>query len=538
VVRFRGWVHRPRELGIKRLAAVVALAQYYRVRSDEYDIFLRRIYPFVVRNRAGRELDLVCSHLVSSAHSIRRDGASTGSSTTGTVGSDASNQPDSSVDSPSDFEEASECGPSVLGRCSSDHFGHFDNEAAVHLCELPLEVAQRLRLANGHSGTDSGASSNVSSILSGEVGQRAAPVAVVVSTLARVGAPTAAHPQQLAPAASSSAASSTTPASSASAAVSPPCDDWSSLGGTASSASVSSSSWQPCCETVWFVPPVGVSIVSDIDDTVKLTNVPNRDDMIRNTFMRDFQAVPGMSKLYQGWAEQGAAFHYVSSSPWQLAPEIAQLFALSGLPGGSFHLRHFDIRNQQFFKYIFTSSVKAKPRAIKRLLTTFPQRKFVLVGDSGEKDPEIYARLMREHPSQIAHVLIREVPGDLRATSGAVSEAQSLEEDEVDDDLEDECEVDDNGELRCVDVPPPDLDHHEAPEGSRRARFSRFFRWRPPPLPRRSTKQRLSLAAAFEGLDGRWTAFTDPVDLDAAARNLSTLTASSRGESINTRSVQ
>ena len=66
VVRLRGWVHRPRELGIKRLAAVVALAHYYRVRPDEYDIFLRRIYPFVVRNRAGREVDLVCSHLGSS----------------------------------------------------------------------------------------------------------------------------------------------------------------------------------------------------------------------------------------------------------------------------------------------------------------------------------------------------------------------------------------------------------------------------------------------------------------------------------------
>jgi hypothetical protein len=266
---------------------------------------------------------------------------------------------------------------------------------------------------------------------------------------------------------------------------------------------------------VWFVPPVGVSVVSDVDDTVKLTNVPNREDMIRNTFMRDFVAVPGMPELYQGWQQQGAAFHYVSSSPWQLAPEIALLFARSGLPGGSFHLRHFDIRNKQFFKYIFTSSAKAKPRAIKRLLATFPQRRFVLVGDSGEKDPEIYAGLLREHPAQIAHVLIRSVPGDARAAGGAGELVASEEDDELD--LEDECEVDAHGEIRCADVPGADQ------AASARRGLGRWFRWRPPPLPRRSSKARPSLAAAFEGLDGRWTAFADPAALGPAARNLSNL---------------
>jgi len=116
--------------------------------------------------------------------------------------------------------------------------------------------------------------------------------------------------------------------------------------------------------TIFFIPATGWSVVSDIDDTVKVTQVLEREELIQNTFMREFTAVPGMQRLFQGWASEGAAFHYVSSSPWQLQPEIAEFFARCGLPGGSFHLRDFDIRNRNFFKYMFTKSTKSKPRAI------------------------------------------------------------------------------------------------------------------------------------------------------------------------------
>ena len=47
---------------------------------------------------------------------------------------------------------------------------------------------------------------------------------------------------------------------------------------------------------------------------------------------------------------QGAAFHYVSSAPWQLAPEFSSLFKSQGLPGGSMHLKDFDIRNRKVIR--------------------------------------------------------------------------------------------------------------------------------------------------------------------------------------------
>ena len=61
---------------------------------------------------------------------------------------------------------------------------------------------------------------------------------------------------------------------------------------------------------------------------------------------------------------------------------------------------------------LFENPEKYKPAVIEPLLKMFPQRTFVLVGDSGERDPEIYAALAREHPQQIRHIFIRDVTGE------------------------------------------------------------------------------------------------------------------------------
>jgi phosphatidate phosphatase APP1 len=51
---------------------------------------------------------------------------------------------------------------------------------------------------------------------------------------------------------------------------------------------------------------------------------------------------------------------------------------------------------------------------IERLLAEFAQRRFVLVGDSGEADPEIYAQTFRAHPGRIDAIVIRDVTGESR----------------------------------------------------------------------------------------------------------------------------
>jgi len=153
----------------------------------------------------------------------------------------------------------------------------------------------------------------------------------------------------------------------------------------------------------------GTSVVSDIDDTIKVTEVHSRRSLLANTFLRKFQAIEGMAERYRQWHRQGADFHYVSSSPWQLFAPLSDLLGDAGFPTGSFHLRSFQLR-EHMLRRLKLIRRPGKYSAIRQLLTTFPHRRFVLVGDSGERDPELYGALARKYGSQIRSIYIRELP--------------------------------------------------------------------------------------------------------------------------------
>ena len=159
------------------------------------------------------------------------------------------------------------------------------------------------------------------------------------------------------------------------------------------------------------VPAEGVSVISDIDDTVKVSDVRDKKVLLENTFLKPFAPAPGMTALYQYIASKGAVFHYVSSSPWQLYPPLRDFFDEAGLPTGSFHLRSFRFKDESFFD-LFKSSRETKPLVIEALLAAFPDRDFILIGDSGEADPEIYGDIARRHPDQVRAILIRNVTGE------------------------------------------------------------------------------------------------------------------------------
>ena len=154
----------------------------------------------------------------------------------------------------------------------------------------------------------------------------------------------------------------------------------------------------------------GLSIISDIDDTIKDSNVLNRRELLMNTFVRDFRCVEGMSEVYRQWFDAGVDFHYVSSSPWQLLESLQQMQTEFEFPEGSMHLRNFRLRDQ-FLKKLMFFRRKGKATEIKKLIQNLPQRKFILIGDSGEKDPEIYLRICRKFPHQIKGVFIRDIGG-------------------------------------------------------------------------------------------------------------------------------
>lgn len=167
--------------------------------------------------------------------------------------------------------------------------------------------------------------------------------------------------------------------------------------------------------------PEGVSVISDIDDTIKITDIPaGRSVVLENTFFKPFQAVPGMAERYQEYGPE-VAFHYVSGSPWQLYRPLSEFLWSDevNFPLGSFHMKTvtknllslstWSSLGDLLFNEDFT--YEQKKEQIEGILKTFPDRKFILYGDSGESDPEIFSELNQMYGDQIVKMVIRDVRG-------------------------------------------------------------------------------------------------------------------------------
>jgi hypothetical protein len=166
---------------------------------------------------------------------------------------------------------------------------------------------------------------------------------------------------------------------------------------------------KPFSGTFYIIGEKGYSIISDIDDTIKISNVLNKEELIDNTFIRKFVPVKGMSELYRKFEKRGAAFHYLSGSPWQLYPPINTFLNEEKFPGGSIQLKFFRVKDKSFIDFISADQLVYKTDAIRIILQRFPQRKFILIGDSGEKDPEVYSGIAAEYKDKIKFIFIRDV---------------------------------------------------------------------------------------------------------------------------------
>ncbi len=85
---------------------------------------------------------------------------------------------------------------------------------------------------------------------------------------------------------------------------------------------------------------------------------------------------------------------------------------LNGLPRGPILLRDLGLDETKMLK---TPHSEHKSEHLRAILTTYPDLPFVLIGDSGQHDPEIYADAARAHPGRIRAVVIRDVSNDRRA---------------------------------------------------------------------------------------------------------------------------
>ncbi|KAK0710869.1 hypothetical protein B0H67DRAFT_491820, partial [Lasiosphaeris hirsuta] len=161
-------------------------------------------------------------------------------------------------------------------------------------------------------------------------------------------------------------------------------------------------------EPIQIIETRGVSLISDIDDTIKRSNIHlGAREIFRNTFIRDLAdlTIDGVQEWYRGLSEMGVKVHYCSNSPWQLFPVLATYFLIAGLPQGTIHLKHYSGMLQGIFEPV----AERKKGTLERILRDFPERKFLLVGDSGEADLEVYTELAVANPDRILAVFIRDV---------------------------------------------------------------------------------------------------------------------------------
>ncbi len=191
----------------------------------------------------------------------------------------------------------------------------------------------------------------------------------------------------------------------------------------------------------------GFSVISDIDDTIKITEIPAGTLVVAlNTFFRPFASVEkpdNMLSMYRGsiptpgsfTVSPAVSFHYVSGGPWQLyRPLEAFLIGQSHFPAGSFHLRTVNFGHsaigqwKDLVELVENAFNLAPPRpdqiqqndtykhkidVIQKLMTALPGRKFLMFGDSGEFDPEVYEAILSQpkFSKMVKETTIREVKG-------------------------------------------------------------------------------------------------------------------------------
>lgn len=153
-----------------------------------------------------------------------------------------------------------------------------------------------------------------------------------------------------------------------------------------------------------------LGLVSDIDDTVMVTWLPRPMLAFWNAFVMQQSSrkvVPGMPLLYQEIARDHPEipFIYLSTGAWNVFPVLRRFLFKNGYPDGPMLLTDWGPTNTGLFR----SGMDHKLRSLARLRRTFPGMRWILVGDDGQHDPEIYGRFAAEHPEAVAAVAIRQL---------------------------------------------------------------------------------------------------------------------------------
>lgn len=179
----------------------------------------------------------------------------------------------------------------------------------------------------------------------------------------------------------------------------------------------------------FFVPPDAARcvVISDIDDTIVESGVANKLRMFWRVFVLGAgsrTAFPGVAALYRAMhhgrgGDELNPMLYVSRGPWGIYEILDEFFHMHRIPVGPIlFLREWGLTLQHPLPHRVRNH---KLELIRGMLALYERLPFILIGDSGQRDPEIYTQIVREHPGRVLAVYIRNVsraPKRIRAIEG------------------------------------------------------------------------------------------------------------------------
>lgn len=123
---------------------------------------------------------------------------------------------------------------------------------------------------------------------------------------------------------------------------------------------------------------------------------------------------PGVADFFKALqsglhGHHGNPIFYVSSSAWNMYDVLSRFIEINHIPSGSLFLRDIEFSLQNLLSF---SHAEHKREQIDPILQTYPELPFILIGDSGQQDPEIYEQVVSDYPGRILCIYIRNVSQD------------------------------------------------------------------------------------------------------------------------------
>ncbi|KAL8849512.1 MAG: hypothetical protein Q9221_005519 [Calogaya cf. arnoldii] len=154
--------------------------------------------------------------------------------------------------------------------------------------------------------------------------------------------------------------------------------------------------------TAYLVPPTGFTIISDIDDILRITKIYQPKEGLLNSFARPFVAWKNMPEIYANWSRSipDFHFHYLTTTPEQITRNYMD-FIYKTYPGGSFDTRPLNFSD-------ISATLAIRKFLLDKIFETYPERKFILVADTSNSDVmKAYPQMTKDFPGQVQCIFLR-----------------------------------------------------------------------------------------------------------------------------------